>query len=163
VEHAYAAIGRAVFFAQIFETALIPIFEIFKLIDQPAYRLKTDGCISNGAFKVPITNIIKALADKGQIAPELEKRLSAYAQDRHTLIHRWVRENGWPEDDDVAGYSSIVELANRVESEAKQLTKQFADYMVKYANPEWAEKNSETYKLRMRHLFSLVHFEEKID
>jgi hypothetical protein len=31
MQEAYAAIGRAVFAAQRFETALVPIFEFFKL------------------------------------------------------------------------------------------------------------------------------------
>lgn len=161
MEHAYAAIGRAVFFAQIFETTLIPIFEIFKLLDQPTYRVKTGGYISDGAFKIPISSIINALREKGQIAPDLEERLNTYVQDRHTLIHRWVKENGWPADTDVEGFSSVVDLANRVESEAKQLTKQFADYMVKYANPEWARENPDEYKVKMSQLFHFAHVEEK--
>ena len=45
MEQAYAAIGRAVAFAQIFETALIPIFEFFKMQTDPGYLEKTGGYV----------------------------------------------------------------------------------------------------------------------
>jgi hypothetical protein len=159
MELAYAAIGRAVFAAQLFEVALTPIFEGFKMIVDPAYREKTGGYIPAGAFKVPITSIVKTLVATGDIAPDLEARLVAYAEDRHTLIHRWIINNGWPDDTDAEGFRPIVELANRVEHEAKLLTRAFTRYMVKFADPAWAEANGAEYVERMRQLFLRAHLD----
>ncbi|HXX08335.1 MAG TPA: hypothetical protein VEJ43_09740 [Pseudolabrys sp.] len=159
MEQAYAAIGRAVIFAQLFETALVPIFELFKMQTEPGYREKTGGYISAGAFKVPITNIVKALSATGDIAPDLETRLTAYIADRHTLIHRWVQIHGLPAEDDVAAIGAILELANRVENEAKDLTQLLVGYVVKYAEPEWASTNMEEYKARMAEIFRRAHID----
>jgi hypothetical protein len=157
MQHVYAAIGRAVFFAQLFETALIPIFEFFKMQTEPGYLKNTAGRISAGAFKVPVKNIIKALSTTGSISPDLEERLSRYVEDRHLLIHRWVQEHGWPDDNDAEGFVPILELANRVEAEAKQLTRSFAGYMTKFANPEWAAQHADEYKAKIAQLFHQAH------
>jgi hypothetical protein len=71
MEHAYSAIGRAVFAAQLFETALIPIFEFFKMQTEPGYLEKTGGYLPAGAFKIPIKNVVKALSAKGNSVPPL--------------------------------------------------------------------------------------------
>lgn len=159
MEQAYAAIGRAVASAQIFETVLTPIFECFKMQTKPGYREKTGGYVSAGTFKVPIKNIIKALSAKGDIAPDLEGRLNAYVEDRHLLVHRWFQEKGWPAENDTTGFGPIIELANRVEREARELTLLFASYMVKFAEPEWAAANGESYKERMAAVFHRAHIE----
>lgn len=159
MELAYAAIGRAVVFAQIFETVLVPIFEFFKMQTEPGYLEKTGGFISAGAFKVPIKNIIKALSAKGDIAPDLEERLTSYVEDRHLLVHRWFQTNGWPAEDDVAEFAPIIELANRVEREAKDLTRLFSAYMVKFALPEIADADMESCKARMAAIFHHAHLE----
>lgn len=160
MEQAYAAIGRAVAFAQIFETALIPIFEFFKMQTEPGYIEKIDGYLPAGAFKVPVKNIIKALSVKGNIAPDLETRLNSYVEDRHALIHRWVQQYGWPVDNDAAGFAPIVELANRVENDAKELTRLFVNYMIKFSEPEWTGANAEDYKARMAAIFLRAHIAE---
>lgn len=159
MEQAYAAIGRAVAYAQIFETALVPIFEFFKMQTVPRYLEKTGGYVSTGAFKVPIKNIIKALSEKGDIAPDLETRLTSYVEDRHLLVHRWFQNNGWPTENDTAGFAPIIELANRVEREAKDLTLLFAGYMVKLAEPELATTDAESYKAQMAVIFHRAHLD----
>lgn len=157
MEHAYAAIGRAVFAAQLFETVLVPIFEFFKMQTDPGYLEKTDGYIPAGAFKVPVKSIVNALSTKGSIAPDLEERLSKYIEDRNTLIHRWIKERGWPDENDANGFAPIVELANRVEREAKWLTSSFAGYMVKFNDPDWVAEHGDEYKERMAELFHRAH------
>ncbi len=92
MNHAYFAIGRAVFAAQMLETALIPIFEFFKMHTEPGYLEKTGGYVTEGAFKVPIKNVVKFLSERGSIAPDLETRLNKYVEDRHLLIHRWIQQ-----------------------------------------------------------------------
>jgi hypothetical protein len=103
MEFAYAAIGRAVVAAQIFETTLVPIFEFFKIHTKSEYLEETGGYLSAGMFKVPITSIVKTLESDGHIAPDLKARLTDYAEDRHTLIHCWVQQHGWPDDNDLPG------------------------------------------------------------
>ena len=82
MEQAYAAIGRAVVAAQVFETALIPIFEFFKM--RTGLHREDGGDVRAGAFKVPVKSIVNTLAEQGSIAPDLEMRLSQYVEDRHT-------------------------------------------------------------------------------
>lgn len=159
MEHAYTAIGRAVFAAQIFETALIPIFEIFKMLAEPGYLKKTQGHLPAGAFKLRITDVIAALKKKGDIAPDLETRLRSYVNDRNLLIHRWVQERGWPADNDPVGFAPIIELANRVEHEAHDLARRFTGYVVKYAEPEWSTAHADEYKARMANVFKQAHIE----
>ena len=104
MEHAYAAIGRAVFAAQRLETVLVPIFEFFRMKTEPGYLEKTQGYISAGVFKVPVRRIVTTLSAKGDITPDLEELLSKYIEDRNTLIHRWILKHGWPDDTDANGF-----------------------------------------------------------
>ena len=159
MEHAYTAIGRAVFAAQLFETALIPIFESFKMHTQLGYLEKTQGFLPAGAFKTSITNVIKALSEKGNIAPDLEVRLLSYINDRNLLIHRWIQERGWPADNDLVGFAPIIELANHVEQEARELARQITRYVVKYADPDWSKEHADEYKARMADVFHRAHIE----
>ena len=160
MEYAYTAIGRAVFAAQLFETALVPIFQFFKMKSEPGYHESTQGHIPDGAFKMPVKAIVNALAEKGSIAPDLEERLSKYAEDRNMLIHRWIQNHGWPDENDAQGFAPIVELANRVESEAKWLSRKFSGYIVKFADPDWAAENPEEYEKRITLLFHRAHIDE---
>lgn len=130
MENAYAAIGRAVIAAQRFETMLVPMFEFFRMVSDPEYRDKTKGYVSAGKFKVPTSVIVKLLAGKGDIAPDLEARLNRYVEDRHLLIHRWMIERGWPSPGDAVGFVPVIELAKRIEEEANTLTKSIVSYML---------------------------------
>ena len=160
MQEGYAAIGRAVVTAQMFETALVPIYEIFKIHAEPDYREQTGGHVREEMFKLPVTAIVKALANKGGIAPDLESRLQKYAADRHTLIHRWVREHGWPDDRDVDGFRPIVALAADVQQQAVDLTRLLVGYVLKYADPDWAREHMSEYRERMASLFHRAHLEE---
>lgn len=157
MNNGYAAIGRAVAFAQIFETALIPIFEFYKMETKPGYLEQSGGVISAGAFKVPIKNIIKVLSKNGDIAPDVEARLATYVEDRHLLVHRWFLTNGWPADNDTAGFAPIIKLANRVEREAMDLTRLFTDYMAQIHLSEEGGADIESYKARMTGIFLRAH------
>jgi hypothetical protein len=157
MEHAYAAIGRAVFAAQLFETIFVVCFEAFKMHTEPGYLEKTGGYITAGALKIPIKAIVNNLSTKASIAPDLEQRLTAYTEDRNLLIHRWFQKHGWPADNDADEFAPIVELANRVEMEAKDFARQFADYMVKFAYPELTTSHADEYKARMANIFIRGH------
>jgi hypothetical protein len=160
MDQGYLAIGRAVAAAQIFETALVPIVELSRMVADPAYRDETRGYVRAGKFKVPITSIVNTLTERGDIASDLATRLSEYAENRHTLIHRWVQKYGWPADDDAAGWAPIIELANRVNAEATLLTKLLVGYVVKFADANWAAHNRDEYIKRMALLFHQAHLEQ---
>jgi hypothetical protein len=61
-----------VFAAQLFETALIPIFELFQMQTMLERLEETGGFVRAGAFKIPIKNRIKSPKEQGQITPDLE-------------------------------------------------------------------------------------------
>jgi hypothetical protein len=157
MENAYTVIGRAVFAAQLFETSIVPVFEFFKMHTRPGYLEETGGYVRAGAFRVPVKAIVNELKARGQVATDLEQRLSAYVDDRNTLVHRWIMERGWPDDDDAAGFAPIIELARRVEAEAKALTLIFVKYILTYAAPEQAGDDPEEYRARISAMFQRAH------
>lgn len=126
----FAAIGRAVFFAQIFETSLIQVFEIFKKNTDEKYLEAEGSAVSASKFKFPIVNVIKFLSSAEKISPKLQKRLEEYVEDRHVLIHRYVHQNGLPDLADEQSFAGMVELANRVESEARSLSLDLIGYLM---------------------------------
>ena len=157
---AYSAIGRAVFAAQAFESVLNPIFEFFKMHTESGYIEKTGGYVSAGAFKIPISKIVRHLSERGTIAPDLEVRLTNYSEARNTLIHRWIQEHGWPSEGDPVGFRPIIELANMVECEAKSLTQLFVDYILQHASSVSKTPDETELKTRVAELFQRVHLDQ---
>jgi hypothetical protein len=100
MKRAYAAIGKAVIFAQILEATIVPLSEIFKMKSDPAYFEKTGGFISEGAFKNATTNIIKELEKRAGIDAGRQERLS----DRHRALHE---EFAWSRRKAVEGTARI--------------------------------------------------------
>ena len=153
MEVAYIAVGKAVLAAQMLETALVPIYEIHRLHTEPARLQETGGFLAAGAFKVPVANIVKALATKGSIAPDLQARLVKYNEDRHLLVHRWVQEQGSPVSADAAYFLRLATHALQVEREALDLARIIVGYVVRYAEPEWAAANMDEFRAKMRNIF----------
>jgi hypothetical protein len=75
------------------------------------YFEKKRGYISVDAFKLPVTAVVKLPSTRGSISPEFESRLRAFAEDRHTLMHRWFLHRGWPNDDETERWQPLIELA----------------------------------------------------
>lgn len=159
---AYAAIGRAVVATQAFETAFAPIYEFYKMHAIPGHLEKTSGYVQEGTFKMPIRAITKALAESGAIAPELEIRMNEFAEARHRLIHRWVKENGWPDDDDLESFQPIISLATHVESEAQALSKIIVGYVVRHLCNEGTAIDPDEYKAKILTIFKQAHLEEDL-
>jgi hypothetical protein len=157
VEQAYTAIGRAVASAQRFETILIWIFDLYKMVTDDDYLDQWEGEFPPRAMKQRTSDLLKALKAKGHIAPDLEQRLTDYLDDRHTLIHRWMAEHGWPRRDDIAGFTPIIALAHRVQTEANFLTKAF----VRYVDKQKLEgvEDLEEYAGKIEKLFQRAHLE----
>ncbi|CFK71776.1 Uncharacterised protein [Burkholderia pseudomallei] len=162
MEQAYAAIGRAVLAMQMFEAAFVSIHEGFKMINDEAYREATGGLITPEKYKTATANVVKVLAQRGQIAADLGDRINALIEERNALMHRWFLEHGWPwpETNNPADYASVIELAERVRNEANAITHMMAGYMIKHAHPDAAEKDPETYKRAMAELFHKLHVQE---
>jgi hypothetical protein len=152
-ERAYNAIGRSVISAQLFETALVPMFEFFKMVLDPDYREQTHGYVAVGKFKVPVRNIVKELATRGDIAPDLEERLSKYVDDRHLLIHRWTVEKGVPSSGDSEASEEIIVLADRVSREAETLRRNIITYMLSSQDL----KDMSEYRRRVGRMFQDGH------
>jgi hypothetical protein len=127
---------------------------------KPGYLEKTGGYVSAGAFKVPIKSIVNMLSEQGDIAPDLEHRLTAYAEDRHVLIHRWIQQHGWPADGDVNGFVPVIDLANRVNQEARDLTRLFVGYILKFAGPDGVNIEPGDRKSKIAAMFKCVHLDE---
>ena len=162
MEPAYAAIGRAVIAMQMFEVAFVSIHEGFRMITDEAYREATGGMIDEKKYKTATANVVKTLSDRGQIASDLEERLNTLVDRRNELMHRWILHKGWPARDDVnpTSYAEVIELATTVEREADALTHMLAGYMVRYAQPDAAEKDPEAYRQAMADLFHKAHLQE---
>lgn len=150
---AFTAIGRAVWMAQVFEATLVQLFEFFKMQQDLVYAQKTGGYVTPQAYKLAISNLIKALAAKGNIEPELEGKLLKYNEDRHTLVHRWYVQHGYPAEDAAVSWHQLQVHADSVGKQAESLVKYLVGYIVAYAQPDWAAKNPDEYRARMSHLF----------
>jgi hypothetical protein len=159
MENTYAAIGRAVIAAQMFEKVLVPVYEGFKMITDQQYLEKTSGYIPIGAYKSPIKNIVKFLSAKGSIAPDLEARLTRYVDDRNTLVHSLILEIGWPDESDADGIAKVTALAKKVEFEAKYLESSLTGYIVQHVAPLSDSASSVEYKARMADIFHKANLE----
>jgi hypothetical protein len=159
---AYAAVGRAVVATQGFETALAPIFEFYKMHAIPGHLDRTAGYVQEGTFKMPIRAITKALSESGSIAPELENRLNEFAEARHRLVHRWVKENGWPDDDDHEAFQPIISLATHAEREAQALSRIILGDVVRHFCNEGSTIDPDKDKAKVLTMFKQAHSEEDL-
>ncbi len=91
MEDAFAAIGMAVVEAQAFELVMAPMYVLFKAPSVPGY-VERNTSIPETALKQPLTQLVNELDAKGQIDAHLHDRLRVYADKRHRLVHRWVKE-----------------------------------------------------------------------
>jgi len=158
-DSACIAIGKAVIAAQMLETVLIPVFEVFRIHTESGHLEKTGGYITEGAWKVPVRNIVKRLSERGSLAPDFEQRINALMENRHELVHRWFQKNGSTDESAPLGVARLINLATSVEAEALELMRMLAGYMVKYANPEWSASNMAEYRQRMVEIFQRAHLD----
>lgn len=153
IASAHLAIGRAVCASQDFEVVLLVSFETFRMISEPEYLELTKGAIEPIRFKNPAKNLVKFLSERNNIAPELEVQINELLEDRHTVIHRWSRENGFADADDEEHWRKYEALALKVEAESRRISRLLLSYILKWAEPEWAGANHDEYVNRMKQLF----------
>lgn len=127
----YEAIGRAVGAAQIFEAVIVVCSEFVRISKDSLAGNESDGLVNPKRFKVATKLLLKQLAQTNDIAPEFETRVAALVDKRHTLIHRWYVENGWPGEHDAEEIVKLTTLAQEVESECLQITATLAGYILK--------------------------------
>ena len=151
---AFAEVGHAIHVAQSFEMVLAQLFEFFKMQEDKSYALKTGGFVAPGAYKAPLRNLLKRLQERGQVEPTFATRLDQYIEARHVLVHRWVLQNGPAVPDDVAHWEALARHAKSVTVDAEYLMDYLLRYVLKYADPAWAETHPDEYKRRMANLFS---------
>ena len=148
---AFTTIGRAVLAAQRLELALVPIFELYRIHDEPGRLEATGGKLSPGAFKQPIANMLNQLVARSRISPALDSRFRRYVEDRHLLIHRWILEKGFP--DEKQDWADLAKFGLKVEAEANKLTLLLAEYVLRYGDPETSTCTIEEFGTRMSELF----------
>jgi hypothetical protein len=157
MDNAYIAIGRAVFTVQMFEATIIPLFAFHRMSNEPGYLENTAAFIPEGRWKKAVSELVKDLATETAIAEDFQQRLNAFIEDRHRLTHRLFREFGLPLQDD--GFAPIIELANKVEIEAKKLAGMLAGYIVKYRHPDRSAVNPNEFHARMTDIFNRAHLD----
>jgi len=128
---AFREVGLAVLRVQRLEAALAPIYETFKIVTIDGHFERFKGLIPDSAWRMPLTALVNELELKGKIDAAFAARLRAFAESRHTLVHRWFIQHGWPGDDlDAPAYAHLTELALSVATEAHELTKMVGRYML---------------------------------
>ena len=153
IDSAQIAIGRAVCACQDFEAVLLVSVELFRMVTEPEYRDLTQGQIAPSKFKTPTKNLLKLLAERNDIAPDLDAQISMLLEGRHKVIHRWTIENGSANSENSEYWRTYGDFATGVEAEAKRITSLLLSYLLKWAEPEWAAANNDEYLARMKQLF----------
>lgn len=112
-------IGLAVLEVQVLEVFLTPTYQLFKIATDPSHYEKHKGYIPESAWKQPLTSLVNELDQRGSIDAGLAARFRRFAEQRHTLIHRWVQQCGWPGNGlSEEEYKPLRSLAHSVRAEA---------------------------------------------
>ena len=149
----HEAVGRAVLWAQVFETVFIVCFDLLGML-----KGKASSLIDPKRFKVPTRNLIKELSNANTIAPELEGQINELIENRHLLVHRWYQENGLPGEDNAADILKLTRLAHDVEQNSKRISALLAGYIVCWGkvNPQ-QHQLTDAERTRMLKLFQRAH------
>jgi len=149
----HEAVGRAVLWAQVFETVFAVCFQLLGILESGVSAL-----IDEKRFKTPTRNLIKELSGSNNIAAEFESQVNDLIEKRHLLIHRWFQENGIPGEEDAADISKLIHLANEVEGNSKRISGLLAGYIVRWGrlNPE-QNPLADAERTRLIALFQRAH------
>lgn len=150
---AHQAIGKAICLFQNLEILIVVSFEFLQMVSSPEYRDISKGCIDPKLYRKSIRRFLERLSKQNNIDPQLEKDISDLVEKRDVLVHRWIREQGWPSADDDAGWSDYESLANEVADESRGIIRLLSGYLLKLNDQEWAQQNPKEYVERVRRLF----------
>ncbi|WP_152979519.1 hypothetical protein [Stenotrophomonas daejeonensis] len=152
-ENVNASIGKAVLAAQHFEQWLVLAYYHMRIVTEDEFSL-TDAQLSDyRLFKVPTKNLIKALAQKSQIDPQLESRINALLEQRHTVVHRWFLVNGTLSTHTPERWSRLAAIAESVASEAMELSFLLLGYMGESFRQQVAGEDSSQVKEHISRMF----------
>ena len=127
----YEAIGQAVIFAQTFEVLIVVCTEMVRLSKEFLEGRPTDFMVNPARLKEATKRLINELAKDNDITPDLESRISDLIDKRHTLIHRWSIENGWPADNDLDEIQRIIDLAKEITRESAAISQILTKYILR--------------------------------
>ena len=149
----HEAVGRAVLWAQMFETVFAVCFELLGMVETGVSNL-----IDPKRFKVPTRNLIKELAVANNIAPEFEGQINDLIEKRHLLVHRWYHENGLPGEGNTEHISRLIQLAHEVEQNSKRISGLLAGYIVHWGRLNPAQNvMADAERTRLLALFQRAH------
>jgi len=149
----HEAIGRAVLWAQMFETVFAVCFELLGMLETGV-----SNSIDPKRFKIPTRNLIKALAMANNIAPEFEGQINNLIEKRHLLVHRWYHDNGLPGEGNTEHISRLIQLAHEVEQNSKRISALLAGYIVHWGRLNPAQNvMADVERTRLLALFQRAH------
>lgn len=115
----HMTIGLAVEACQIFEFSLVTcVTLVFE--QQDAESLAEVRAIKHSDFKVPTKNLLDRLAKVIDVDSSFSGNVLGFSERRHTLIHRWLIQKGWPETPEQE--REMTEYASCIVSDAKKLS-----------------------------------------
>ncbi len=125
----YASIGHAVGMCQLFEF----IFTVcVKLVYKQKDVTSADDLapLDSKSFRVAITGLLNELKQVANVHPEFEAKIIAFSDRRHTLIHRWFNQHGWPEQD--KDKTILTDFARSLGREALDLSTVLGGYVISW-------------------------------
>ena len=128
-ENVNASIGKAVLAVQYFEQWLVCAYYHMRIVTEDEFSLTNAQLSDYRLFRNPTKNLIKALAQQSQIDPQLEARINALLEQRHTVVHRWFLINGTPSTHNSERWDRLAAVAESVASEALELSFLLLGYM----------------------------------
>lgn len=146
-------VGLAVESFQWFENAFTTFQEFQRMVISSEYRSKTGGIIPESAFKTPTSKQVEKLLKEELIDSEFAGRITALIDNRNKLIHRWVREEGWPNPEDESSCLKLIDCAQRIVIESKVISSTLAKMLLKIVEEFDSSQDGEKYLEKVSRFF----------
>ena len=131
----HEAVGRVVGASQLFEYLFVMAGRL--ALEQPDATCFDDLEPNRMArsFKVAVANLVKELLAKEAISRAFGKRILDWVDRRHTIIHRKLVNDGWPEHHQADKLNEFIKYCKTTETEAYELCFDFCSILIL-----WIEK-----------------------
>jgi|RhiMetdeSRZDD1v2_1073273.scaffolds.fasta_scaffold335575_2 hypothetical protein len=148
----YETIGRAVASCQMFEFLFVACV---KLVFKRGLTTAIDdhAPLDHNSFRPAVKALLNELKDTITVDQHFEKRIKDFTERRHTLIHRWFIQQGWPSSSDGNSVLELLQFAADVTRDALDLSSLLSSYVVEWMSrfpemeasgkrlkQEWAER-----------------------
>lgn len=125
----YVSIGQAVSLCQMFE--FLFVFCVKRVFKEPSPTSVQDiAPLDHNSFRPAVTSLLRELKGQIHVDPAFEARIIEFSERRHTLIHRWFVQKGWPSA--ASDRAALTTLARSVAQDAMDLTPVLAKYVLKW-------------------------------